>query len=66
MLRNAAENLRPGGFFIGTIPDAYEIVRRARKAALAPEAGGQTKSFGNEVYRVTFEQSVTASDLCEC
>ena len=26
MLRNAAECLRPGGFFIGTIPDAYEIM----------------------------------------
>ncbi|PSN50636.1 hypothetical protein C0J52_15143 [Blattella germanica] len=27
MLRNAAECLRPGGFFIGTIPDAFEIVK---------------------------------------
>jgi len=26
MLRNAAECLRPGGYFIGTIPDAYEIM----------------------------------------
>jgi mRNA (guanine-N7-)-methyltransferase len=26
MVRNAAECLRPGGYFIGTIPDAYEIV----------------------------------------
>ncbi|KAJ9596553.1 hypothetical protein L9F63_012425, partial [Diploptera punctata] len=26
MLRNAAECLRPGGFFIGTIPDAFEII----------------------------------------
>lgn len=26
MLRNAAECLRPGGFFIGTIPDANDIV----------------------------------------
>lgn len=26
MLRNACERLRPGGFFIGTTPDAYELV----------------------------------------
>lgn len=26
MVRNAAECLRPGGYFIGTIPDAYEIM----------------------------------------
>jgi mRNA (guanine-N7-)-methyltransferase len=26
MLLNAAECLRPGGYFIGTIPDAYEIM----------------------------------------
>ncbi|CAG2058100.1 unnamed protein product, partial [Timema podura] len=47
MLRNASETLRPGGFFIGTIPDAYEIVSRAKKA------GG--RSFGNDLYRVEFE-----------
>nr|CAD7403590.1 unnamed protein product [Timema cristinae] len=47
MLRNASETLRPGGFFIGTIPDACEIVSRAKKA------GG--RSFGNDLYRVEFE-----------
>lgn len=26
MLRNACERLRPGGFFIGTTPDAFELV----------------------------------------
>lgn len=26
MLRNAAESLKTGGYFIGTIPDAYDIV----------------------------------------
>lgn len=26
MLRNASESLRPGGYFIGTIPDAYDLV----------------------------------------
>lgn len=26
MLRNASESLKPGGYFIGTIPDAYDLV----------------------------------------
>ncbi|KAL8608780.1 hypothetical protein ACOMHN_065517 [Nucella lapillus] len=48
MLRNAAECLRPGGYFIGTTPNAYELVRRLQ------ESDGN--SFGNEVYSVTFEE----------
>ena len=26
MMRNAAENLKPGGYFIGTTPDANDIM----------------------------------------
>jgi len=48
MLRNAAECLRPGGYFIGTIPDANDIVARFRNA-------GST-SFGNPVYKIEFEK----------
>ncbi|XP_026878711.2 mRNA cap guanine-N7 methyltransferase [Electrophorus electricus] len=48
MLRNACERLRPGGFFIGTTPDAYELVKRLEAS--------DSNSFGNEVYRVTFQQ----------
>ena len=32
MLRNISENLRYGGFFIGTTPDAYDIVSRLEKS----------------------------------
>lgn len=46
MIKNAAECLRTGGYFIGTIPDAYEIVRRQRLAG--------TPTFGNEVYQIGF------------
>ncbi|XP_071785741.1 mRNA cap guanine-N(7) methyltransferase-like [Asterias amurensis] len=46
MLRNACGNLRPGGYFIGTVPNGCELVRRLR-------ASGGT-SFGNDVYNVTF------------
>ncbi|KAJ6632681.1 mRNA cap guanine-N7 methyltransferase [Pseudolycoriella hygida] len=46
MIRNAAECLAEGGFFIGTIPDANEIIRRQRESGLT--------SFGNDVYKISF------------
>ncbi|XP_056154527.1 mRNA cap guanine-N7 methyltransferase [Lampris incognitus] len=48
MLRNACERLRPGGFFIGTTPDAYELVKRVEAS--------DSLSFGNEVFNVTFQE----------
>lgn len=47
MVRNAAECLQPGGFFIATMPDAYEIMKRLR-------ASSDGRSFGNEVYNIEF------------
>ncbi|XP_017068121.1 mRNA cap guanine-N7 methyltransferase [Drosophila eugracilis] len=49
MMRNAAECLKPGGFFIATMPDAYEIIRRLR------EAGPDARRFGNDVYSIEFD-----------
>ncbi|XP_017152729.1 mRNA cap guanine-N7 methyltransferase [Drosophila miranda] len=49
MMRNAAECLEPGGYFIATMPDAYEIMRRKR------EAGPDAQSFGNDVYNIKFD-----------
>lgn len=46
MIRNAAECLRTGGFFIGTIPDANDIMKRQREA--------NSMEFGNDIYRITF------------
>jgi len=46
MLQNISECLRPGGFFIGTTPDANRIVNRIRQA--------DGLKFGNEVYSITF------------
>ncbi|XP_039445876.1 mRNA cap guanine-N7 methyltransferase [Culex pipiens pallens] len=46
MLKNAAECLREGGYFIGTIPDANEIMKRQRAAG--------SDTFGNDVYKITF------------
>lgn len=47
MIRNAAECLNPGGYFIGTIPDANELMSRRNKAGM--------NKFGNDVYKVSFE-----------
>ncbi|XP_042338080.1 mRNA cap guanine-N7 methyltransferase, partial [Plectropomus leopardus] len=47
MLRNACERLKPGGFFIGTTPDAFELVKRLEAS--------ESLSFGNEVFKVSFQ-----------
>ncbi|KAJ7338656.1 hypothetical protein JRQ81_012558 [Phrynocephalus forsythii] len=48
MLKNACERLCPGGYFIGTTPDSYELVKRIEAS--------QTDSFGNEIYTVKFQK----------
>nr|XP_033790048.1 mRNA cap guanine-N7 methyltransferase [Geotrypetes seraphini] len=48
MLRNACERLCPGGYFIGTTPNGFEIVKRLEAS--------DTDSFGNEVYTVMFQK----------
>jgi len=45
-VRNAAYRLKPGGFFIGTIPDANWIVYHLRKYG---------PKFGNDLYTIRFE-----------
>lgn len=44
MLSNISECIRPDGYFFGTIPNAYEIVTRARKS---PDG-----SFGNRIFNI--------------
>ncbi|XP_076243622.1 RNA guanine-7 methyltransferase [Calliopsis andreniformis] len=46
MMRNASECLRPGGYFIGTIPDANDLVSRWQKC--------DGNKFGNDVYSIEF------------
>ncbi|KAI4464659.1 mrna guanine-7- methyltransferase [Holotrichia oblita] len=55
MIKNAAECLRPGGYFIGTITDANELIARARNS--------DTNSFGNNVYNVIFDCNIMKPDL---
>lgn len=49
MLRNISENLKKGGYFIATVPNAYEIMLRLKNS----EDG---LSFGNEVYQIKFPE----------
>ncbi|KAH9923971.1 mRNA capping enzyme-domain-containing protein [Epithele typhae] len=51
MLANVATWLRPGGVFIGTVPDADQLM--AQLDALP--AGAPDLSWGNAVYRIRFE-----------
>ncbi|KAJ3105836.1 mRNA cap guanine-N7 methyltransferase [Phlyctochytrium planicorne] len=46
-LENVTKFLRPGGHFIGTIPDANRIMKRLRES----EYG----SFGNSIYSIVFD-----------
>lgn len=51
MLQNVSECLKPGGYFIGTLPDAYDIMRRVQES--------DDCSFGNDIYSVTFPSKET-------
>lgn len=47
MIRNASECLQPGGYFIGTIPDANDLIARAKR--------NSTHTYGNKVYTVKLD-----------
>ena len=47
MIRNAAECLQPGGYFIGTTTNAYELVHRLRDST--------GTSLGSDVFSVKYE-----------
>jgi mRNA (guanine-N7-)-methyltransferase len=49
LLKNAAQNLKKGGTFIVTCPDAYVLVKKLRAQP------ADKLDFGNDVYKVTFE-----------
>ncbi|KAI8376602.1 guanine-N(7)-methyltransferase domain-containing protein [Choanephora cucurbitarum] len=56
MLQNVSHNLRSGGYFVGTIPDANWIVKRVRE-----EPKG-SYGFGNSIYSITFEDIQDVDD----
>ncbi|XP_065674921.1 mRNA cap guanine-N7 methyltransferase isoform X1 [Hydra vulgaris] len=44
MFKNACKNLRTGGYFVGTTPDAHKLVKRIKSM--------ESDSFGNSVYNI--------------
>ncbi|KAL1916688.1 uncharacterized protein VTP21DRAFT_5392 [Calcarisporiella thermophila] len=48
MLRNVTSNLARGGYFIGTIPDAYWIVKKLKSV--------EGLEIGNSIYSIRFDQ----------
>jgi len=52
MLRNVSDWLRPGGIFLGTVPNADQLL--ARLDQLPPDS--EDLSFGNSVYKIRFEE----------
>ncbi|KAG2112840.1 guanine-N(7)-methyltransferase domain-containing protein [Suillus clintonianus] len=52
MLKNVSEWLRPGGIFLGTVPNADQLL--ARLDQLPPDS--EDLSFGNSVYKIRFEE----------
>ncbi|XP_076059959.1 RNA guanine-7 methyltransferase isoform X2 [Oratosquilla oratoria] len=47
-IKNASENLRKGGYLIGTIPDANEIMSHLERS--------EGNTFGNDVFRIEFPE----------
>ncbi|KAK4530776.1 hypothetical protein CCYA_CCYA05G1633 [Cyanidiococcus yangmingshanensis] len=55
LLHNVTGRLKPGGFFIGTTPDANVLVSKLRAAP--------GMSFGNSIYRVSFDKPRTVDQV---
>lgn len=56
MLQNISENLKKGGFFVGTTPDANDIVSRM-------QASPTGNSFGNSVFSVSVDDNDISSKM---
>lgn len=55
MLRNVTDRLKPGGTFVGTIPNAYWIVKKLKSTS--------GNKFGNPIYSIAFEKETPPSQL---
>lgn len=60
MLRNACENLRPGGFFIGTTIDSNQLVHRLRNSG---NSDNGSPSIGNDLFTVTLDPKLDINKL---
>ncbi|KAL6976593.1 mRNA (guanine-N(7))-methyltransferase, partial [Sarracenia purpurea var. burkii] len=57
-LANVSTLLRPGGIFIGTMPDANVIIKKLREA--------EGLVFGNSVYWIRFDEEFSEKDAVDC
>ncbi|KAM0835524.1 hypothetical protein ACQ4PT_062874 [Festuca glaucescens] len=57
-LANISALLRPGGTFIGTMPNANVIIKRLRET--------EVMEFGNSVYCITFGEEYAEKDAVDC
>lgn len=60
MIKNVSKYLRRGGRFIGTIPNAEQILKQVKNLSTkrkkeAPDAPPSSLSFGNNIYKVEFD-----------
>eukprot|EP01091_Cochliopodium_minus_P002110 TRINITY_DN12001_c0_g1_i1.p1 TRINITY_DN12001_c0_g1~~TRINITY_DN12001_c0_g1_i1.p1 ORF type:complete len:334 (-),score=70.77 TRINITY_DN12001_c0_g1_i1:23-997(-) len=46
LLMNVTDRLKPGGFFVGTLPNSYRIIKKLQTCG--------SNSFGNSVYDINF------------
>lgn len=69
LFRNVAENLRPGGYFVGTCPDGKEVMKLIGEGAVeyvtprvsvSREWKGEHQAFGSS-YTMSINDTVTAS-----
>ncbi|VDL87623.1 unnamed protein product [Schistocephalus solidus] len=59
MLQNISSALNGNGFFIATLPNAYELVRRYNEVKMSAEG---PITFGNSVYSIKFNDNSSARD----
>ncbi|UZJ55034.1 hypothetical protein CBS101457_004354 [Exobasidium rhododendri] len=65
MLENIARYLKPGGIFVGTIPNADLLRSRLTDVLESSSSSGNTSSdlsFGNQYYKVRFDPSTTSKN----
>nr|CDS25663.1 mRNA cap guanine N7 methyltransferase [Hymenolepis microstoma] len=55
ILQNGSQALEDGGYFLITVPNAYELIRHLKQSK-------DKRSFGNSVYKITFDEPFADAD----
>jgi len=62
LLSNACENVKVGGYFLGTTLNSNELIRRLRKSQ-QEKNDKSLKLFGSDVYKIDFEKADSFSEF---